>query len=1122
MACEPVKQLGRDYISDQAVISKILSTLPPRFRHPHSAWDSVPRNEQTIESLTLRLLKEESRNKVQEFMENEEERAFFSSRGPTSNSGRRLISVEEKRKHAAKITELKKKTKCQRCGKHGHWERECPNGKKEGDFDKPNEKINNNYVETRKGEAHAVITEDLDEGESSVAFMVNVDECSDDNAWYMDGGAIDHMTDRLDWFATFKPVSQRRWPVMIADNWRLWVRGVGCIQIQCEVNGSWYPRDIHRVLYVPELRKNLFSVGQAADKGFITTYTRHSCFLTSNEGQGKVVLTGTHVNKLYKLALIVNRPNIVAHIATSRDTNKRRSTTRQRDTPSLHLTLLHQRFGHVKHAMLVYMHAHNTVQGMTLPQHTMPGTPCEGCAVGKNARQHFPKIRSSPRAEKPGLFFHTDVCGPMSQASLGQARYFLLYKDDFSGYRFVYCIKHKSDVLDCFKKLCKLVPQQTGNHIQKIRSDRGGEFLGGEFVKFLADSNICHELTSPYTPKQNGCAERENRTLVECVHTMLHSKQLNLNMWGEAIQTAANHLNRTASRTRSHKTPHDLWTCHVHTVSHLRVFGYNAYAHIPKVNRRKLDPKSIKTIFVGYCTHTKAYRLWDTKRQKMLVSRDVIFYELSIPGQTTPEVFLGLFSFQDVAPRSATTNIIGDSQLTPLHTTTSVGLPASALDHAPPIWTSPEATTSDCHDILAPVDVPSCVSPAHHTTCPPRASSPRPMRVRSAPSHLRDYIVPPAFAGLAASVHIPDDPDTYAEAIANHESFEWCAAMETKYDSLLKNGTWRLVPLPPDRKHVKCKWVYRVKTHSDGTVAKFKARLVAKGFTQQHGVDYGQTFSHVVRYESIRIVFAIVAQQKMKIVQFDIQTAFLHGILDVLIYMMQPQGFEVTSSTKSQFVCLLLKSLYGLKQSGHIWNKIFDDFLIKFALTPTEVDPCVYISQAEPKLIVTFLVDDGLACCSSPTRLEELVQYMEEHFAMTGLCADLYVGLHICQLPTEGQLFIHQAIYLRRILARFGFTDCTPLNTSADPNVKLDHNNYGDADYASDITFRKSRTGTILLLNGAPVAWCNRKQNCVATFTTESEYIAAGSTTKDIIWHRRLLSNFRFDQPHATRLFSDN
>ena len=201
---------------------------------------------------------------------------------------------------------------------------------------------------------------------------------------------------------------------------------------------------------------------------------------------------------------------------------------------------------------------------------------------------------------------------------------------------------------------------------------------------------------------------------------------------------------------------------------------------------------------------------------------------------------------------------------------------------------------------------------------------------------------------------------------------------------------------------------------------------------------------------------------------------------------------------------------------------------------------------------------------------------MEEHFALTRSCADLYVGLHICQLPTEGQHFIHQAIYVRRILARFGFTYCTPLNIAVDPNVKFDHNiepfqppflysvvvgcllfsqtlghpdincvdstvaqfsanlqrshyrvvarifrylactlnlalcfgnhdgpllleGYGDAEYAGDITSCKSRTGTILLLNGAQLAWCSRKQNCVATSTTESECIAAGSTTKDII-----------------------
>ena len=148
--------------------------------------------------------------------------------------------------------------------------------------------------------------------------------------------------------------------------------------------------------------------------------------------------------------------------------------------------------------------------------------------------------------------------------------------------------------------------------------------------------------------------------------------------------------------------------------------------------------------------------------------------------------------------------------------------------------------------------------------------------------------MPSSFAGLASSSHIPDDPDTYAEALASPEVSEWRSAMEVEYPSLIKNGTWSLVPLPHDRSPVKCKWVYRVKTNSDGSVAKFKARLVAKGYAQQHGIDYDQTFSPVVKYESICTVLAIAAQQQMDIVQFDIQTAFLHGLLDTVIYMLQP------------------------------------------------------------------------------------------------------------------------------------------------------------------------------------------------------------------------------------------
>jgi hypothetical protein len=287
-----------------------------------------------------------------------------------------------------------------------------------------------------------------------------------------------------------------------------------------------------------------------------------------------------------------------------------------------------------------------------------------------------------------------------------------------------------------------------------------------------------------------------------------------------------------------------------------------------------------------------------------------------------------------------------------------------------------------------------------------RSKSPRPVRVRGAPSCYKDFYIPHTFAGMASSVRVPDDPANYAEAIQSPEAAKWKAAIQVEYDSLMKNETWHLVPLPPGRDPVKCKWIYCITTNSDGSVARYKARLVAQGCTQTYGVDYDQNFSLVVKYESIRSVFAIATQQQMYMVQFDIQTAFLHGLIDTIIYMLQPPGFKVSSDNGSLLVCLVLKSLYGFKQSGRIWNHTFHEFFIKFDLEPIDADPSVYISKTEPQLIITLFVDDGLACCSSPAILEELITHMEKHFAITRSSADLYVGLHIRQ--QEGSIFVHQ------------------------------------------------------------------------------------------------------------------
>lgn len=141
--------------------------------------------------------------------------------------------------------------------------------------------------------------------------------------------------------------------------------------------------------------------------------------------------------------------------------------------------------------------------------------------------------------------------------------------------------------------------------------------------------------------------------------------------------------------------------------------------------------------------------------------------------------------------------------------------------------------------------------------------------------------------------------------------------MIKEIQALESNNTWTLTTPPPGKHPIGCKWVYRIKLNSDGTIERNKVRLVAKGFSQIEGIDYKETFAPMAKMVTVRALLAASVHHNWYIEQLDVNNAFLHGDLHEEVYMIVPQGYN--ASLPPNTVCKLNKSLYGLKQANRQW-----------------------------------------------------------------------------------------------------------------------------------------------------------------------------------------------------------
>ncbi|KAK9947389.1 hypothetical protein M0R45_003016 [Rubus argutus] len=290
---------------------------------------------------------------------------------------------------------------------------------------------------------------------------------------------------------------------------------------------------------------------------------------------------------------------------------------------------------------------------------------------------------------------------------------------------------------------------------------------------------------------------------------------------------------------------------------------------------------------------------------------------------------------------------------------------------------------------------------------------------------------------------------------------EWKLAMQEEYDALMHQHTWSLVPLPPNKNLVSCKWIFKIKRNADGSVARHKARLVARGFSQEYGVDYDETFSPVVRHTTVRMMLCLAASSGWSLYQMDVKNAFLHGILNEEVYMSQPSGFE--DSQNPSYVCKLHKSLYGLKQAPRAWNDRFTAFLPSIGFQASHADPSLFVKNSGTSRVFLLLyVDDIIITGNCEFLITEVKAALQTEFDMKDLGQlHYFLGLEIKYL--QHGLFVSQHKYAKDLVHKAGLDACNTHLTPCQSGLKL-YTEGGDPLSASDAIQFRSLVGCLQYL----------------------------------------------------------
>ncbi|KAI3810682.1 hypothetical protein L1987_20304 [Smallanthus sonchifolius] len=749
------------------------------------------------------------------------------------------------------------------------------------------------------------------------------------------------------------------------------------------------------VNFCEQLKHNLLSVSQMCDKEYSVMFDKSECLILKlgfEVLEEWILMRAPRTNDTYQIDM---------SMATTTSSVPTCLLSKATELDSI---LWHRKLRHISYRKMNHLVRNSLVTGVPKLRFTV-AYDCMPCKKGKQQRKSH-KLKLQNSIDTPLELLHMDLFGPISIRSIGGKSFCLVVTDDYSRFSWVHFLSTKDETANILQYLILSLESLCKLKVRRIRSDNGTEFKNNLMELFCLKKGIRHEFSAPYTPQQNGVAERKNRTLIETARTMMSDAKLPVTFWAEAVNTACHVLNRVLVVKRHNKTCYELINNRLPNFDYLVPFGSPCSLLLQYKDRQsKFHAKAMEGIFLGYVANSPCKRVYNIGTRTVEEWFEVDCSKHSIPPEPTGpawgfdyDALFKSFNLPDLSAEDAANGyeLFGggdDSSFftratVPIITPDSNAASASGThdsDNSEDVLVVGDDAPANPNTTIGneapadPINIESSSSGTQEmgelsTNLDPEIQEPIVPETRVHRNHPIDTIIGDPYAGVQTRHRtITENTSLYTEIFDTgvmetclHAAFVsqlepknvkealtdncWIEAMQDELSQFQKLHVWDLVDLPKGFQPIGTRWVFKCKTDDRHVVVKNKARLVVQGFYQQEGLDYTDVYAPVARIEAIRLFLAYATYVGFKVYQLDVKSAFRYGKVHEEVYVTQPPGFEdphninkVYSSTKHFMVFI--------KHRGHGMRH----YLSIYCLMVSTVDRLTRLSSLGKQEVTFFL-----------------------------------------------------------------------------------------------------------------------------------------------------------------------